>query len=206
MNSGSSTDGRPLRLVVHDATRPVLGPVWWFGGRTARLLGRVDATFGAHSWSEALAWLSAVAAPRRIGAVQFWMHGRWGGVRIGAEELRAEWFSPRHPALPALATLRRRLAGPDALLWFRTCETFGARTGRAFAREASRFFGARVAGHTFVIHALQSGLHLLGPGEEPDWPENEGLARGTPEAPEKARTSWLFRPRTVTCLRMKIPS
>jgi hypothetical protein len=203
MNSDCSTD---LRLVVYDATRPVLGPVWWFGALAARLLRRVDRAFGARSWPEALEWLAENGRPLRIGSVQFWMHGRWGRVGLGGGDLDSGCFDPRHPLGPRLAALRARLAGPDSAIWFRTCETFGARAGRTFARDAARFFGARVAGHTFVIWAFQSGTHVLGPGGEPDWPETEGLARGTPEAPERARTSWPWRPRTVTGLRMKVPS
>jgi len=62
------------------------------------------------------------------------------------------------------------------------------------------FAGVRVAGHTFEIGFFQSGLHVLAPGAAPDWAESEGLARGTPEAPERSLPSGPREPNTITCL------
>ena len=66
-----------LRLVVYDATqrlRPprALGWSWQYGTHLYRALGRVDAAYGARSFSEAFAWLGSQQAARPIREVQFW--------------------------------------------------------------------------------------------------------------------------------------
>lgn len=201
-----------LRLLVYDRTcipgagRAPLSIAWRAGASLYRALDRVDASFGAASWSEAIAWLLAVDPSARIGEIQYWGHGRWGRALCGADELDRGALA-RGPLAAPLVALRERLL-PDgaALLWFRTCELFGARAGHDFARAWSDFLGARVAGHTFVIGFHQSGLHSLRPGETPSWPLDEGLARGTPDAPEAARGSRPWAPNTVTCFHGKIPA
>lgn len=65
--------------------------------------------------------------------------------------------------------------------------------------------GARVAGHTRVIGFHQSGLHGLSPGMRPSWSVAEGLARGTPDAPELAEGSRPWAPNTITCLHNSVP-
>ena len=62
----------------------------------------------------------------------------------------------------------------------------------------TRFLGCSAAGHTYVIHAWQSGLHVLAPGATPDWSPAEGLRDGTPDAPLEAKSSWPGAPSTVT--------
>lgn len=101
--------------------------------------------------------------------------------------------------------LREKLA-PDALIWFRTCETFGARAGIALAERLADFTGARVAGHTHIIGFHQSGLHGLSPGQRADWTEDEGLLEGTPGSPRRARRSAPWRANTITCLANTVPA
>ena len=100
--------------------------------------------------------------------------------------------------------LRERLA-PGALVWFRTCETFGGAAGHDFARAFTDFFGCRAAGHTFIIGYWQSGLHLLEPGQAPHWDASEGLAKGTPERPELAAWSAMGAPNTISCMTGRVP-
>ncbi|HEU4610915.1 MAG TPA: hypothetical protein VFS15_02515 [Kofleriaceae bacterium] len=104
-----------------------------------------------------------------------------------------------------LEAVRERLA-PDALVWFRTCETFGARAGIDFAERLADFFGARVAGHTYIIGFHQSGLHGLAPGARADWSAEEGLAEGSPDEPARARWSRPWHPHTVTALHGEVPA
>ena len=56
-----------------------------------RRLGRIDAAFGARSWTEALAWLGQLGSIREI---QYWGHGRWGKESVmgngSTTEMRAE--------------------------------------------------------------------------------------------------------------------
>lgn len=198
-----------LRLVVYDATqqeRPprALGLSWRYGTFLYRGLGRVDATYGARSFADAFEWLKKVSANRPVGELQFWGHGKWGRIFIAAEALDRSVLEPAHVHHGALRELTERLT-PDALLWFRTCETLGAHAGRDFAKALGDATGARVAGHTYEIGYFQSGLHCLRPGTRPSWPEDEGLARGSAERPERALGSSPSAPNTVTCLTGQIP-
>jgi hypothetical protein len=196
------------RLLVYDRTCAGgpgglgLSTAWSAGAGLYRGLGRLDESRGVSTWDEALSWLGARADP--ISEVQYWGHGRWGSALAGGEVLDAGALAPRHPLRRGLDALRERLA-PGALVWFRTCETFGAARGLDFARRLADHLGARVAGHTFIIGFHQSGLHGLGPGAVPDWSAGEGLAEGSPEEPRRARWSSPFAPKTITCLSGRVP-
>ena len=198
-----------LRLLIFDATcmgrdlRLPLSLAWDAGQALYRHLGRLDGALGASSWAEALDWLAAAEAP--ISEVQFWGHGRWGLALIGRDPLTRRALSPGHPLHPRLRAARERLA-PDALWWFRTCETFGARPGHVFARAFTELMGCRAAGHTYVIGLWQSGLHGLLPGETPRWSPDEGLALGDGEHPKRALISTPWAPNTIHFLRGDIPT
>jgi len=198
-----------LRLVIYDATqtsrRPrALGYSWQYGCQLYRALGRVDASFGARSFAEAFAWLTTYEPARTIAELQFWGHGKWGRAFIDREPLDRDVLRTSHVHHAAFNAFRARLT-PDALLWFRTCETLGARPGQDFAAALSDATGARVAGHTFIIGYYQSGLHCLRPGTSPRWSESEGLARGSALQPELALSSAPNAPNTITCLTGRIP-
>jgi hypothetical protein len=196
-----------MRALVYDRT--CLGRVggmsrlWATGAALYRRLGRIDAALGVASWDEALRWLAALPEP--IGELQYWGHGRWGCALVADDVLDATALAPGAPRRAAIEAVRERLA-PDALVWFRTCETFGARRGIDFAERLADFLGARVAGHTFVIHHYQSGLHGLAPGCRADWAADEGLAAGTADEPVRARTSTPWAPRTITSLIGQVPA
>ena len=196
----------PRRLVIFDRTQtrwPVgLTTAWSAGVRLYRGLGRIDAAHGAATWAEALDW--ALGQDDTVAELQFWGHGNWGVARFDRDGLDASALAPGHPLHGRLVALRERLAD-DALLWLRCCEAFGARRGIAFAERLADFFGARVAGHTFVIGFYQSGLRGLHPGVRADWAPDEGLAAGSPDDPTRARGSSPFAPRTVTCLHGSVP-
>jgi hypothetical protein len=195
-----------VRVLVYDRTcvwrGGALSHAWAAGSRLYRTLGRIDAARGVASWDEALGWLAARPAP--IDEIQYWGHGKWGGALVDRDMLDASAFASAHPLHAQLAAVRDRLA-PDALVWFRTCETFGARRGIAFAEQLADFLRTRVAGHTFVIGVHQSGLHGLAPGARADWAPDEGLAAGTADQPERAKPSRPWAPRTVTCFTGAVP-
>jgi hypothetical protein len=195
-----------VRVIIYDRTCRLRGrglsPVWAVGARLYRGFGRSDAVFGAASWGEALAFVAS--RPEPVREVQYWGHGKWGGARIDRESLDAGALVAGHPLHAALEATRDRLA-PDALVWFRTCETFGARPGIDFAERLADFLGARVAGHTYIVAYHQSGLHGLHPGTRADWSPYEGLAEGSPEAPARAQWSRRYAPRTVSCLDGEVP-
>lgn len=198
-----------LRLVVFDRTQylrrpPGLGLSWAVGTRLYTGLGRIDGAYGASSLADAFHWLLSFRPEQPISELQYWGHGRWGRILIDKESLDRGALGKTHRLYGWLAALRERLA-PDALVWFRTCETLGARPGQDFAQALGDFWGARIAGHTYIVAFFQSGLHVLRPGLTPHWAAAEGLARGTPEAPEAALRSTPCAPNTITCLTGQIP-
>lgn len=199
-----------LDLLVYDRTcrgrpfLPGLSHAWSAGARLYRARGWIDLARGVDSWQEALDWLCSVEPGRPIAQIQFWGHGKWGTCRVGEDELTARSLERGHPHRQLLERIRDRLA-PDALWWLRTCETFGADRGQAFARAWSSFFDCRSAGHTYVIGVLQSGLHVLRPGEMPRWSPAEGLAEGTPGAPVRALWSRPDAPNTISCFEGVLP-
>ncbi|MFT3767066.1 MAG: DUF4347 domain-containing protein [Minicystis sp.] len=196
----------PSRLLVFDRTCTSgpggLSPIWSLGSHLYRGLRRIDATCGVASWDEALGWLATQPAP--IEEIQFWGHGKWGAAMVGNDVLDARSLGPSHPHRKPLDALAEGLA-PDALIWFRTCETLGAARGIDFAERLSDRLGARVAGHTFIIGFHQSGLHGVSPGVRADWSPEEGLAEGTAEAPRRAKWSTPLATRTITCLAGRVP-
>ena len=196
---------RPLRLLVYDRTCAALTTSWQVGGALYRALGRLDQSRGVSTWDEALEWLATVRPSERVAEIQYWGHGQWGRVLAAGAPLDLGALEPGHPWEPLLARIRARLSGPEALWWFRTCETFGRAEGHAFARGWTSFFGCRAAGHTYVIGPLQSGLHSLRPGGVPDWPLTEGLSRKDPDAQVAAWSSWRA-PNTITCLHGRVPA
>lgn len=202
----------PLRVVVFDRTcvGPPLGPglshAWRVGRHLYRGLGRIDASFGAADWDEALAWLEVVASGGRLAEVQYWGHGKWGRVRIGTDVLDGSALEPGHPLHEGLLRLRDRLLhGDRGLFWLRTCETFGRDVGQRFAAGLAGLLDCRAAGHTYVIHAIQSGLHSLAPGDAPRWSPSEGLPEG-PGEPAVALLSAFGAPHTITCLHGRVPA
>ena len=196
-----------MRVVVYDRTcmwkGGALSPAWAAGSQLYRALGRIDEVRGVGSWDEALAWLAA--RPRLIEEVQYWGHGHWGCALVDRDVLGAGALVRGHALHAGLLALRERLA-PGALVWFRTCETFGARRGIAFAERLADFLGARVAGHTFLIAVHQSGLHGVMPGARADWSPDEGLAAGTIDEPQRALPSRPWAPHTVTCFTGSVPA
>ncbi len=194
--------------MVYDRTcrGPWLGPgltfVWRVGGWLYRQLGRLDAVYGAASWAEALDWLARYQDGCMLAEVQFWGHGNWGCAKIAGERFDVDMLDPEDLRHGELVRVRDRFT-PDGLWWFRTCETFGRPVGRSFARRFADFLGVRVAGHTYVIHWAQSGLHSLRPGEEPSWADTEGVHA---DGRRKGRWSSFLFPNTISCLTGRIPA
>ena len=191
--------GLSMKLLVFDKTDPRLSIAWRNGARLYRGLRRIDAAHGVASWAEAFAWIASHG--ERIDELQYWGHGKWGTVLVGDDVWNA---SPSIAMKNDLDRFREQLA-PNALIWFRTCETLGANAGIEFAERLADWTGARIAGHTHVIGFHQSGLHALAPGVAADWSPTEGLASGTADAPQRARGSAPWRARTITCFAGQVP-
>lgn len=220
----------PLRLVAYDPTdtRPVtrwlgeqlsrgadgtssggpgLSPAWRAGTWLHRLAGAADATLGARSWAEALAWAARVAKERArpVGSLQLWGHGGWGFMRIGETRFDEASLHPDHQLAPLVDGLRAQLAGPEAVVWLRCCSAFGAAAGRRFAGAAARRLGCRVAGHTYIIGVFQSGTRSVRPGQEPAWDLAEGVQSDAEGRATGAKWSGPFEPATISCLRIGLP-
>jgi hypothetical protein len=195
------------RLLVYDRTCKGgsggnLTHAWSLGSKLYKRLRRIDAAHGVTSWDEALDWLASQKEP--IDEIQYWGHGKWGYALVDDDRLDASALEngPRRAKLEAVA---ERLT-PDALVWFRCCEVFGAKRGIDFAERLADFLGVRVAGHTYVIGWHQSGLHGLSPGVRADWAADEGLVEGTPDAPVKGKWSTPWAPHTISCLSNTVPA
>jgi hypothetical protein len=177
---------------------------WWWGARLYGALDRLDASYGAASWDEALAFLLRACEGRAVSEVQFWGHGKWGEARIAGDVLDERVLRAGHPLFSQWRRLATRFT-PGALFWFRTCETFGASKGHSFASAFSSELGCAVAGHTYIIGPWQSGLHLLRPGASPHWSSDEGLKEGSPSSPRRALWSTPIAPNTITCFHGAVP-
>ena len=197
-----------LRLMVYDRTcngplfLPGLTLTWRLGGWLYRRLGRLDACYGAASWAEALHWLATYQEGRSIQEIQFWGHGNWGCAKIASESLDVDILDPDDLRHDSLNIIRDRLSGDDALWWFRTCETFGRPVGHVFARRFADHMGATIAGHTYVIHWAQSGLHSVRPGQAPKWAADEGVR---PDGASQGMWSTFRSPHTISCLHGRVP-
>ncbi len=201
-----------VRVLLFDPTclrargRAGLSPFWHAGAVLyGPILQRIDAARAATSWSEALAWLARVRPHEPIDELQYWGHGKWGQVFIDDDALDVSALSPGSPLYAPLRAVADRMRGPESLLWFRTCELFGAERGHDFARRFSDAMRCRIAGHTRRIGFWQSGLHSIAPGEAPSWSAREGLSSGTPAAPLAATGSSPTMERTIHCLQGSIP-
>lgn len=201
----------PLRLVVFDAAARGPGPLpglagaWRAGALLYSALGRTHASVPARGVGHALRQITEIEPGRPIAELQFWCHGKWGDLRLGSERLDVGSFERGSALRPALDAVRARLVGADALVWLRTCESFGADAGQRFAQASSDYWGCRVAGHTYVIGVWQSGLHALNPGERITWSSDEGLLEGSPMRPLRARVSTPLEPNTITCFDGVVP-
>ena len=192
------------RTCKHTGGLPLgLTHAWWVGARLYRGLGALDAWAGVSSWDEGLRWLAGQTEP--IDEIQFRGHGNWGLVRVGSEALTVAALRPNHRHYRHLEAIRANLA-PDALWWFRTCDTLGARSGQEFAQRWAGFFARPVAGFTHIIGPYQSGLHRLEPDARPHWDPAEGIREGTPEAPLRSMWSRPGLPNTISCLHSTVPA
>ena len=198
-----------LRLVVYDATghgrswfQPLLTASWRVGSGLYRHYPhatRVDAIYGATSWTDAVAWLASVQPGVAVDEIQYWGHGLPGRVFIAGDVLTSSSLAAG-PLAEDWRAVAARLSSAS-LVWFRTCGAFGGPAGQAFATTTARFFDCRVAGHTFVIGPVQSGLHSLTPTTSPSWSVEEGQ---TTAGGLRGSSPW--SPNTISFLHGAVPA
>lgn len=176
---------------------------WVTGGLFYRLFKSIDEVRGCFDWTEALRFLTSVQKGRKIKTVQFWGHGTPGHVWINGRTLsiRSLLASSYHREL--LLKLKDRLDS-DSVIWFRACNVAATSEGQLFMQSLANLLGCRIAAHTFIVHPWQGGLHTIGPGEEPDWPIDEGVRVKKDGSLEMLWTK-PWSPNTVFCLTSEIP-
>ncbi len=208
--NGNARNGSGLRVMIYDRTcggrgwRVGLSRAWWAGAALYSALGRLDASRGVDNWTDALKWLATVGGDTPLREVQFWGHGKWGRLMIDGASFDVTSLERGSEHAGHVDRIASRLS-PSSLFWSRTCETFGANSGQLFARSLADRLNCRVAGHTYIIGAIQSGLHSLNPGKSPGWRADEGLLSGTPATPKQAAWSMPDAPNTITFLQGRIP-
>jgi len=160
---------------------------WWkLGSLIDQVRGFADYSVPAATWDEAFRGIKeAVAAeadktgePATIASLQFWGHGSPGAAYMGSASggvLRASTLNTGGQFHTAAREVAGLMHPKEGHVWFRCCMPFQGASGQAFATAAASAFQAPVVGHTFTIHALQSGTRVLQPGQRPDWDEDEGI-------------------------------
>lgn len=202
-----------VRLMIYDDTtiddgwhgwkEDGLAYSWFAGGRLYRWARWLDKVKGVSSWAEAFEWMMAEGKKEPISMIQYWGHGSWGHVWIGKKGFNLRSIKKNNANAQKWQELRQYLTD-DAVIWFRTCSTFGGPVGKAFASEFAKLVNCKVAAHTHIIGPLQSGLHTLKPEQEPYWPDDEGI-KTLPDGSKESVWSGFGAPNTVFCLKGSIP-
>jgi hypothetical protein len=186
---------------------------WWkVGSFLDQAVAFADYTAGAASWDEAFdGVLEAVdresrktGKPATIASLQFWGHGSPGTAFMGGDDLGKVSVAPGGEEHPLAAKVAERMHPRQGHVWFRCCSAFQGQRGHDFARRAATTFRVPVVGHTFIIHALQSGTRVLRPEGAPDWELDEGIKKRGREK-GKDLVSGPLRVRTVSMFRLYPP-
>ena len=169
----------------------LLKTFWLLGCWFQKQVGWVDDYYGATSWTDAEQWL--LSRPDFLNSVQYWGHGSQG----------VAWLASKPMPLWTLSNLKKRLAGPSAVVWFRCCSMFQGPKGKLFAQQALAQLGCRVVAHTYVIGLWQSGGRSVSPSKPvPSWSDIEGIDLMVPWWPDYLRP---WAPNTVFCMKTLVP-
>lgn len=182
-----------MHVTVYDAkpgpgfSQWFLKTCWFLGCFWQKLIGRVDAYYGATSWDDALTWLDE--QPKPLMSIQYWGHGSPGVVWLAGVPNHGDDF--RRIQSHVIST---------SVLWFRTCSTFQGPQGHDFSSKVSTMLDCIVAGHTRIIGPFQGGLHTRKPNTVANWTIGEG---------EFPKSWWPPHMRwgnnTITCFGTRIP-
>lgn len=156
------------RMMIYDATqddlrKKYLSQIWSAGS----LLGKFDYVVPVRSVADFIISIKQLKVDS-LKHIQVWSHGSPGCVWIGEECI-----------LPVdLADAFRSIYTGEADIWFRSCNVFTGRLGKAFAKDVLAYMNvASVVGHTRVVSAPffthQSGGYALRLGETPHWSSDD---------------------------------
>jgi hypothetical protein len=164
-----------MRVFVFDNTQSYLTASWWIGSLLRSLRKGRDMIFSVESWADMVKQLEPLKGVKRV---EYWGHGSMGSVSCDHRRMGPD-------VLPAVKHI---MDGPESLWWWRTCSSFRAERGRAFAQSCASTLECRVAGFQHTIWMWQSGLQVATPNEVPDWDDEGG----------KWSKPWM--PNTVFCM------
>lgn len=186
-----SSQARPIRVLFYDDTETTyLGASWRLGALLFSMRGAFDLVQPVTSWEQFCAILDGLGE-RSVKAIQLWGHGRPGAPLI----------ANRPPNFVSLSSsLERVRYSSRSSVWFRSCNVATGTQGREWMGSLACEAGLRVAGHTFIIGPLQSGLRVALPDDAPSWSATEGL-----NADGSLAWSSFGAPRTVTMFAKDIP-
>jgi hypothetical protein len=209
----------PGAVTLGDRVKSVIDPhqsltFWWkLGSFIDQLQAFADYSVGAASWEEAFNGVNDAVSreakktgqPVTIASLQFWGHGSSGHAYMGdGTSLSKKTLAPGGTFHDLAVKTASHLHRTQGHVWFRCCTPFQGTAGQDFARAASAIFVVPVIGHTFIIHALQSGTEVLLPGAQPNWDTDEGIhKRGKHKSDDIISSPW--RRRTVTMFRLYPP-
>lgn len=176
-------DVEKRHVFVYDDTQGALTATWWFGSLLRSLRPGRDEILKVRSWAEMLEGFQQYP-DGSVEWAEFWGHGLSGKVFCNHASLD----------VGALEGLQRKMTGPEALWWWRTCKTFWGAAGADFAEACVDKLGCKVAGFSHTIWAWQSGLRWVnadktfGTPSQAGWPADGG------------KWSWPWRRDTVFCM------
>jgi len=174
-------------VLYDDSARDFLTYSWAIGAQLYAARRKVDLVVAVKTWRDVYD-LDLVG---HVDTLQIWGHGTIAAPLIGGGAPRLDMLAP---------FLRDVMNGSTSHVWFRSCNVATGIEGKRWCATLADLVGARVAAHTFVIHALQSGLRVAVPGVLPSWSTSEGL-----RSDGSLEWSRVGAPRTVTCLATDVP-
>mmetsp|Transcript_37328 Transcript_37328/g.76539 ORF Transcript_37328/g.76539 Transcript_37328/m.76539 type:complete len:399 (+) Transcript_37328:106-1302(+) len=122
----------------------------------------------------------------KVECLQIWCHGSSGSFSLTDKDGGSQKIDQNTFVRLANAAGLSDYMADDAIIWFRTCQTFQGSAGIAFAEHVGNAFpNITFLGHTYTIHALHSGLRGFCANREGcvRWSANEGGRSSHSHAP-----------------------
>jgi len=176
-----------VRVFIYDKHQGWLTWMWAIGSWLRALRPGPDKILRVGSWDEMVEKLQALP-DGSVTRVEYWGHGTSGGVKCGKEWAWGPTMKSKDPVRYIVGPLSQvsHVLAPDAVWWWRTCNSFWGVAGKPFAKACADTLGCKVAAFTRIIWWWQGDLRIAKPSVEPDW-DNTG---GGYSNPFKHDTVW----------------